>query len=156
KEEFILMIRRASKEDANALSELSFRSKAYWGYNDAFMKACREDLKVTEEDINLSHVYVLEVYGKVVAFYSLVYDKEGAELRNFFVDPIGIGKGYGKYIWKHLIETAKCLGIEQFFIHSDPHAEGFYKKMGAMRIGEVQSTVFPDRKLPFMQAMVKP
>lgn len=149
------MIRRASKEDVNILSELSFRSKAYWGYSDEFMKACREDLKVTEEDISTSHVYVLEVHREIVAFYRLVYEMEDAELSNFFVDPVGIGKGYGKYIWHHLIETAKRLGIEKFLIHSDPYAEGFYKKMGAIRIGEVQSTVFPDRKLPLMQAMVK-
>ena len=40
------MIRDASPGDCEALSALAFSSKAHWGYDDAFMAACRDELTV--------------------------------------------------------------------------------------------------------------
>ena len=44
-------LRRAVAGDANALSDLSFRSKASNGYDADFMDACREELAVTPQII---------------------------------------------------------------------------------------------------------
>ena len=35
----------AEPENAVALSDLSYRSKAQWGYSDEFMLACKNELK---------------------------------------------------------------------------------------------------------------
>jgi N-acetylglutamate synthase-like GNAT family acetyltransferase len=66
-----------------------------------------------------------------------------------------IGKGVGKQLWIHMIKTARELQIQKVFIHSDPHDEGFYKAMGAERIGEVNSSVFPNRKLPLLEFQIQ-
>lgn len=42
-----LEIRRARPDEADALTDLSMRSKRSNGYDDAFMEACREELTVT-------------------------------------------------------------------------------------------------------------
>lgn len=146
-----MLIRRARREDANELSQLSFRSKAFWGYSDEFMEACRDDLTVSPKYIESSPVYVAEINGKIVGFYGLVCSQNKAELRDLFVEPKMIGKGVGKQLWKHMIKTARELQVQKVFIHSDPHAEEFYKAMGAKRIGEVISSVFPNRKLPLLE-----
>ena len=44
-------IRLARREETHALSELAFLSKAYWGYDEDFMAACRAELTVTPADI---------------------------------------------------------------------------------------------------------
>jgi hypothetical protein len=49
-----------------------------------------------------------------------------------------------------MIKTAQELQMKKVFIHSDPHAEGFYMAMEAKRVGEVISSVFPNRKLPLL------
>jgi hypothetical protein len=40
-------LRSASPDEAAALTELAIRSKAYWGYADAFMRRAREELTLT-------------------------------------------------------------------------------------------------------------
>ncbi|MED1569155.1 GNAT family N-acetyltransferase [Bacillus paramycoides] len=64
--------------------------------------------------------------------------------------PVCIGKGIGKLLWLHLLQQAKQLPIKEFTIDSDPYAEAFYLKMGAKRIGDIQSTVFSNRRLPLL------
>src|SRR5213079_3258468 len=44
--------------DRGALSELCFRSKQVWGYDDDFMAFCREPLRVKPEEIAAGNVWV--------------------------------------------------------------------------------------------------
>lgn len=147
-----MAFRRAASKDALLLSNLALRSKAYWGYDDKFIEACKEGLTITTEYIAKNPVYLLEQKNEIQGFYCFVVAAEKLDL--LFVDSKHIGKGIGKKLWKHLILTAKQLGLSKFTIDSDPNAEDFYKKMGAVRIGEIPSTVFSNRKLPLMQVML--
>lgn len=61
-------IRKAKIDEAGYLSDLSFRSKAYWGYSDDFMEACREVLTVSPDDISSSLVFVIEDGGTIKGF----------------------------------------------------------------------------------------
>ena len=45
-------IRKAKKEEANCLSEIAFKSEAYWGYDENYMKSFRSNYRVTEEFIS--------------------------------------------------------------------------------------------------------
>jgi N-acetylglutamate synthase-like GNAT family acetyltransferase len=145
-------IRRARSEEASLLSDLSLRSKAYWGYDTAFMEACREDLRVSAEEILAWPVYVLEARGRVIGYYELRPNSaEEVLLLNLFVEPDAIGHGYGKRLWLHALDTARSLGYRSLVLHSEPYAEGFYRTMGAERAGEVPSSVFPGRLLPLMR-----
>ena len=49
-----------------------------------------------------------------------------------------------------LVLAAAALGVTALSIESDPHAEGFYLRLGARRIGEVPSTL-PGRVLPLLE-----
>ena len=53
--------------------------------------------------------------------------------------PKAIGKGYGNLVFKKILSECKRLGIAEFYIISDPDAEGFYLKKGALNVGEVYS-----------------
>src|SRR5687768_4428349 len=44
-----VLVRRARADEAEALTELTMRAKASWGYDAAFMAACREELTLTPE-----------------------------------------------------------------------------------------------------------
>jgi GNAT superfamily N-acetyltransferase len=144
-------IRRARPAEADRLSALAFRSKAYWGYDVDFMEACRADLTVSADDLLAELVYVLDLQGHLVGFYRLRVQGNTVMLSDLFVEPHAIGQGYGKQLWQHAVATAADLGGEFLVLQSDPQAEGFYRAMGAQREGEVPSTVFPGRLLPFMR-----
>jgi GNAT superfamily N-acetyltransferase len=144
-------IRRARPDEATALSELAFRAKAHWGYDAEFMAACRNDLTMTAEDIVSSMVYVAVDDESVAGFYCLhVHDGGEAELDDLFVEPSAMGQGVGQRLWQHAVTTAQQHGCYQLMLQSDPHAEGFYRAMGAERCGDSESTVTPGRMLPLM------
>jgi len=145
-------IRRARPEDAATLSALAFRSKAYWGYDAAFMEACRDDLTLDASDLAASVAYVVEERGLILGFYRLHgHDGDEVTLTDLFMAPEAIGHGHGRRLWLHAVRTATSLGFRAMMLQSEPHAEGFYRAMGAVRIGESPSTVFPDRVLPLMR-----
>lgn len=66
----IMLIRSAKDKDCNILSDLAYKSKAYWGYTEDFLKQCKDDLTVTKEYIRENPVYLMESDNNIVAFYS--------------------------------------------------------------------------------------
>ncbi|USG64797.1 GNAT family N-acetyltransferase [Brevibacillus ruminantium] len=150
-----MFIRKARIDEARFLSDLSFRSKAYWGYSDDFMEACRNDLTLTPEYIASSLVFVLEDGGAIRGFMGLEREPDGGcLLKDLFIEPDVIGKGYGRALWNHMLKVAQDLQVRNVTLHSEPYAENFYLLMGAKRIGEIESTVFPGRKLPLLEVEI--
>ncbi len=142
------IIRHAHPAEAALLSDLALRSKAHWGYDDAFIAACRDDLTLSADEIATSAVYVLEAGGRVVGFHQLRGEQDEAELVNLFIDPAAIGAGHGSRLWRHAALLATAQDYRSLTVQSDPHAEGFYRAMGMVRVGETPSTVIPGRVLP--------
>ena len=105
----LLTIRNARPTEADAISELAFRSKAYWGYSREFMDACRDELTVTQQLINSDQLdYVIaEHKARLVGFYAIKQcSHHEYELEALFVDPEFIGKGIGKIL---MIQAKKNL-----------------------------------------------
>ncbi|HDX9628103.1 TPA: GNAT family N-acetyltransferase [Bacillus cereus] len=144
-----MKIRKALLSEANELSELALHSKATWKYSEAFILACKEDLTITEEYINNNFVYVLENDNTKIGFFTFLRNDKALDF--LYIHPRYKGNGYGKIMWKFVIEQANELGIKSFTIDSDPNAKGFYLKMGAKLIGETPSTVFKGRLLPLLK-----
>ncbi len=146
----MMIIRETILEEANELSKLALRSKATWDYSTQFLAACKEDLTITESYIKNNYVYVLENAGVTIGFFSFI--RKDRDILDFlYLHPHYKGKGYGKMLWKAVVEKAIELGITCFIIESDPNAKGYYMKMGAKLIGETPSTVLKGRSLPLLQ-----
>jgi GNAT superfamily N-acetyltransferase len=134
------------------LSDLAFRSKAHWGYSSEFMDACREELSVSRSMVTESRVYVCDSGGELAGFYSLEDLADGEiEMGHLFVDPDFMGDGVGLRLVEHACRTAAGLGFDRLVIQGDPHAEGFYHRCGAGRIGERESASIPGRMLPVFE-----
>ncbi len=145
-------IRQAKTGEAALLTELALRSKGHWNYDAEFLEDCRVDLTITPGYVASHPVFVVEERESLVGFYSLEKQADfDVELMHLFVEPSAIGGGHGKRLWQHAVETASQLGFRELVIGSDPHAEAFYKAMGARRVGEVASIVRPGRLLPLLR-----
>ena len=145
------MIRPARPDDCGSLSDLARRSKAHWGYDDAFMSAHRQALSVDAEYISDNPTFVAEEASVALGFYALEHVEIGlVELGFMFVEPTHIGRGIGRQLLRHASETARSLGYVEMRIVSDPHAAGFYKQMGAEPWGEWHSPTIPGRRLPVL------
>jgi GNAT superfamily N-acetyltransferase len=130
-------IRRAEERDREELARLSFRSKAYWGYDAAFMQSVREQLTPSESYVAGGRVFLAEApNGSILGFYGLLYEDERLWLYDMFIAPEAIRAGIGRMLWNHAVDVARITGEPAFYIESDPNAEEFYLKMGALRDGQ--------------------
>lgn len=145
------VIRRARPEEAALLSDLALRAKGYWGYDAAFLEACRAELTFSPESIEQREFYVAEDGGQVRGFYALSGRTPEDELDDLFVEPDAIGKGHGRLLWNHATATMRANGAQTFIIQADPYAESFYQAMGAERAGESPSGSIPGRLLPLLR-----
>ncbi|MEO1298031.1 MAG: GNAT family N-acetyltransferase [Cyanobacteria bacterium J06636_16] len=144
-------LREAKPEDAPVLSKLAMHSKAYWGYSDEFMEACREELTTTPEKIRDSafHFVVAEISQKIVGFYGVErLSLQQFELEALFVDPLHIGSGIGRALMTHAKHYIAAYCGNTLLIQGDPNAEGFYRAVGAQYIGDRESASIPGRLLP--------
>jgi GNAT superfamily N-acetyltransferase len=147
-----LTIRPGKSTDAFELSNLALKAKAYWPYDEKFISDCANDLQLSPERAGGGLIFVGEEGGAIVGFYGFGTDVTSPEMTHLFVDPKKIGKGFGKLLWNDAKVFARSRGWKAFQILADPYAaEKFYLPMGCQRIGEVASSVRPDRKLPLLR-----
>lgn len=154
-----LVLGDAEPREAFALTALSLRSKGYWGYSPAFMDACRDELRITPEEIENGPVAytVAREAGRLVGFYGLLISAPGcSQLDALFVEPNHIGTGVGRALIGHAIHKAAGQGARRLLIQGDPHAEGFYRAVGGKLTGRSESLSLPGRFLPVFEMPVTP
>lgn len=146
-----LAIRRAAGADAASLTALALRAKAVWGYDAAFMAACRAELTITAAQIAERPTWLIEEPDAIVGFYQLRIAGRMAEVAQIFIAPDRLRSGLGFRLWAHLEAQARAAGCTRLEVDSDPHAEGFYRAMGMIRSGDAASGSIRGRMLPHLQ-----
>jgi GNAT superfamily N-acetyltransferase len=101
------------------------------------MERWREDLTVTPEYVHQNEVHVAFVEEQPAGFYALVGEGRRIELEHLWVLPERMGEGVGRALFEHALRTAASLGAGVVGIEADPNAEGFYRRIGARRVGEI-------------------
>jgi GNAT superfamily N-acetyltransferase len=141
-------IRPATASDAHTLSGLALAGKRHWGYPESWLEAWRGALTITPEYIAANVVYCAEdEAGRVVGFYTLERDGDRFVLENLFLAPSFIGHGLGRQLFDNAARAAQALGATEMIIDSDPNAEGFYLRVGAVRIGETVSRLTGEERI---------
>ncbi len=83
----MIQLRDIKHDELSNLSELCLRSKAVWGYDDAFMTACRNELTLRPDDLQTSHFQVAERAAIAVGLVQIKVVGRDAELMKLFVEP---------------------------------------------------------------------
>jgi ribosomal protein S18 acetylase RimI-like enzyme len=150
---------------ASELNELAVRSKAFWGYDDDFMERCREELLYDESDVECTLVLAVETAfdgGRrgLVGFLGAWFERgpEGEHepstwfLGDLYVDPRYFGRGIGSSLWYAMAAYLSAPGnVNRVHARSDPNAVGFFEKLGFHRVGEIESSLSPDGRMPRME-----
>ena len=145
-----LNLRRPRVEEADALSSLCLRSKAVWGYDEAFLEACRSELTLTPSQLCNGWFRVAEVEGEVLGLVQLALAGDTAELEKLFVRPESLNRGIGTALFAAAAEAARAAGAGQLVLAADPGAVPFYERQGARKAGKVPSGSIAGRWLPRM------
>ncbi len=146
-----MVIRPARRDETELLSDLALRSKGHWGYEPDFLEACRAELTIDAGRMDTESVWVACDDDVVLGFSALRVDEGEGELTDLFVDPDHMGSGVGRALWDHTVEQARLGGAARLRIEADPHAEEWYLRRGAVRIGETPSGSIPGRNLPLLE-----
>ena len=152
----LMEVRRATQGDAEPLSRISLAAKRYWGYPERWIERWRESLTITPDFVRRNEVDAAVVEGEIVGFYALVGEGREIELEHLWVTPEHIGTGVGRLLFDHAVRRAASLGAETLRIESDPNAEGFYRRMGAVRVGEISYPIDGQKRtLPLLVAEIR-
>lgn len=147
----MIEITKANTHDYRVLTDITKKSKAYWGYSDEQMKKWSNLLTITEEYIQNNEVYKLIINQSIVAYYSYFeIEKDSVRLDNLFVSPENIVKGYGKLLMNDFILKIKKSEAQRIILDADPNAQKFYENFGFVKIGEIETSI-KDRFLPIME-----
>ena len=136
-----MIIRPAATDEAARLSDIAHDAKRHWGYPEHWIKHWQDDLTISPEFIATNQVFLAEKDDQILGFYALIIRQDKAELDHMWVAPEHIGSGVGKELFIHAMQSAARRNVSEIEILSDPNAEGFYRKMGAHRIGETASEI---------------
>ena len=141
--------------EAAEITGLCFASKASNGYDEAFMEACRDELTITETQLQRGGALVADRDGQIIGFVQVLSDGSGVCLQDLFIAPAAKFSGIGKRLLQEAIRIAQTFQAHSMTIDADPHAEAFYLKNGAVRIGEVPSGSIPGRMLPQLEVRLQ-
>lgn len=147
----IFEIRRALPEEADALTAVALAAKRYWGYPEHWIEIWKPLLTFKPEDIQNALIVVAVVGGEIAGFYRLFFRELYAILEDFWVKPDFIGRGVGRALFQDASRRGQEAGAAILEVEADPHAQGFYEKMGMRQVGERPSNVDGQRNLPVLE-----
>jgi GNAT superfamily N-acetyltransferase len=151
----VIQLRNALQNELPTLGELCLRSKAVWGYDDAFMTACRAELTLHPDELQSTHLQVADRDFTVVGLAQVKVTSTDADLLKLFVEPALLRSGVGRLLFEWATGKARDLGAVRMIIEADPGAAPFYEHMGAQYAGFAPSQSIPGRMLPRMQRDLK-
>jgi len=152
-----MQIVRAKPDDAPVLTDIAFAAKRHWKYPESWIESWRDLLTIQPEFIASHETYAALVDGRTVGFYALAGTDDKLNLLHLWVLPNEMGRGVGRALFIHALARTRALGFKNLEIESDPNAEGFYKRMGAHRIGaRIKEVDGQRRELPILIYELEP
>lgn len=149
-----MTIQKAIPSDHEILTQITKKSKAYWGYSNEQIEDWSPFLTVTEEYIETNSVFNLMLDNQIIGYYSFFHESENSiKLDNLFVLPDFIGKGFGKLLMNDFLVGLQDLSVQKVVLNSEPNAESFYIKFGFVKIGQIETSI-KDRYLPIMELKI--
>jgi N-acetylglutamate synthase-like GNAT family acetyltransferase len=130
-----MLVRAATVAECDRLTEIALAAKRHWRYPEEWIELWRSELIYSPERFVAEEIFVVERDGRVDGVCSLCFDGDSVELESLWVDPKAMGHGLGRVLLEEAIARARGRGVEEMVIVADPHAESFYEKFGAKRVG---------------------
>jgi predicted N-acetyltransferase YhbS len=98
-------------------------------------------------------VRLVENETGILGFYGLFGADLRVQLEHLWVRPDHMGLGIGRSLIADALAMAASQGATIVAVESDPNAEPFYLRMGAVRVGEVGAPMpgAPNRTLPLLE-----
>ncbi|RZJ52941.1 MAG: N-acetyltransferase, partial [Flavobacterium sp.] len=101
-------IQKAKPEDHIRLTEITKKSKAFWGYSEEQILAWDKQLTITSAYIKNNPVFNLVEENKIMGYYSYIIEENNqVKLDNLFLLPEYIGKGLGALLMNDFLQRMR-------------------------------------------------
>ncbi len=145
-----LQLGPAAETDIDDINTVILAAKRHWGYSEELISLWLPDMVVDTKRLQIRQFWVVRSEVSIVGVLSLAEtDTTEAELEDLWVLPDYMGMGIGRQMMTFVLGYMRQACISRLKIVAEPNAEGFYRKMGAERIGW-QPSIPPGRMLPVM------
>ena len=124
----------AHPHEADAFSEIALAAKRHLGYPEHWIAHWCSLLTVTPDFVATHPTYAARDGQRILGFTALAQCADLLYLEHLWVLPSAQGRGVGRALFRRAQQQAEDLGFARLEIESDPHAAGFYERMGAERI----------------------
>ena len=149
----VYTVREAKPEEQRELTRLCVRATMHSGYDEEFIDRSMPSLTITLPEISGDFVRVAQddLYEVVGVVWVTPTALPGiAMLHGLYVDPTHWKRGIGRVLFGAAVTHARGIKAGAIIIYAEPSAEGFYKRMGAIRIGEGPFCFSPEIVLPHL------
>ncbi len=145
---------RATPSQTDFLTKFGMDSSKTYAYWTVTERKARPIFQVRKEHFSSGVVCVMKKGNEIIGFFTLlaITNKRNSTLRyldHLFIKPDYMRSGYGRKLFLEAIRVAKEeLHWEAVLFESDPHAAGFYSKMGAKKVGDNPCGLNPAYRSP--------
>ena len=136
-----LRLRPAVAEDAAQLGEIALAAKRALGYSAELVEAWRPELVIDGRTIQRQSTWLALCEEIVTGFYSQSIEGPTARLEHLWVSPTWQRRGIGGLLMRQALRLASEAGAGIFEVDAEPFAEGFYRRHGLSRVGEIAAPV---------------
>jgi GNAT superfamily N-acetyltransferase len=124
-------LRAAAPDDYERVRELTFESKAHWGYDRDLVRRWADGLVFERE----GERWVADLDALIVAWAALAPPADGVVvLDHLWVDPAWMRRGLGSRLFRLAADRARELGAQRLEWSAEPNAVGFYEKMSGRKL----------------------
>lgn len=133
-----ILIRPARPAEQKQLEDLQLRASLENEGDRAFLMANPGIIELPPQQISDGLVFVAESNETVVGFVALkVYAPRKMELDGLFIEPGYWRLGIGRRLVEHAIETSRSRHARMMVLFANPHALGFYRRLGFIHTGSI-------------------
>ena len=139
-----MTILRARPTDDARLRAIAEAAKGHWGYDADRVRGWAVELDLPHD------VWIAWDGAPALGWVGVTRSSaQRYELDDLWIDPPAIGRGVGTELFRFACDQARKAGASFLRWQAEPHAVGFYERMGATTVGEARSEW--GRMLPLMQ-----
>jgi GNAT superfamily N-acetyltransferase len=145
-----LKIRAARPDEGARLKEIAIAAKSFWGYERESVERWADDGDFSPDGLAKLAAFVAEAGVRAVGWSSLVRKADGWWLEDLWVEPAWMGKDVGSRLFRSAAAHARSAGADLLQWEAEPHAAGFYERMGGRYVRDSKPTVW-GRIVPIME-----
>ena|SRR5690606_18770763 len=132
----------ADVNDSELLTATAVNSKMIWGYSEEQMSLWQTELEVTSTYILQNKVVKCFDNDNFIGFFAIqIKQNEIPEIEHLWLLPGKTNQNYGRKIFHYILDYVTSIGFTNIKLVTEPHAKGFYDKMGGKITSKHESKI---------------